>query len=111
VWRDSPNYEFMAHSDNNLVSELTSPMPGSTLTSDVVTFEWSDVGADDYKIYVGSTPGATDVTYATSVIGTQRHFTNMPVNGSTLYVTLWAKNYGVWRRNPTDFEITAHNEN
>jgi hypothetical protein len=71
---------------------LTTPAPGSTLSSRVATFRWMVAsGASAYSLSVGSTPGGTQYYQSgnlgnalTAVVST------LPANGSTIYVTLYS---------------------
>ena len=42
------------------IPEITSPTPGSTLSSSTETFEWTS-GADEYWLWVGSSAGDDDI--------------------------------------------------
>src|SRR5260370_13745948 len=63
---------------------MTSPAPGSTLTSSAATFQWSTgSGALAYHLYVGTTAGGNDI-YSQNQ-GTSLSVTGggLPTNGST----------------------------
>ena len=109
-WRQSGTYEFTALNDEELVPELTSPTAGSTFTSNEATFTWTDIGADKYQLRVGSTEGAHDIRLIRTTDGTTEGVvTNLPVDGSTVYVHLWANKHGQWRQSGT-YEFTALND-
>ena len=68
---------------------ITSPVPGSTLTSASTTFTWSagTGGVTGYFLHVGSTPGAGDLVNIG--VGTSTSATvTLPTNGATIYVQL-----------------------
>jgi hypothetical protein len=77
---------------------MLSPAPNSTLTGSSVTFQWSTgTGVSQYGLTIGSALGGSDiynnpdtelVPYAT--------VTQLPVNGQTLYVTLFSLISGEW---------------
>jgi subtilisin family serine protease len=85
---------------------FTSHADGDTLTGATETFVWSDVGADLYSVLVGTNVGWADITYINNgTTGTSYTFTNLPTDGSTLYVRLrWWKN-GVY--DFLDYAFTA----
>ena len=67
---------------------ISAPAPGSTLVTRMVTFRWTGAG-DDFRIIIGSTPGAADV-HDSGALGQQREHTvgPLPLNGMTLHVQL-----------------------
>jgi hypothetical protein len=71
---------------------ISSPAPGSTLDSDTVTFTWTDNGAgvDEWRLLVGTTPGANDIYLSPLFDGTVLSDTvsGLPTDGSTVHVTL-----------------------
>lgn len=91
---------------NTTAASLLSPAPGSTLLSDTALFTWSaGTEAMAYFISIGSTRGAADI-FATGGQILSARATNLPTDGSTIYVRL-ASQY------PTgfqivDYEFTAH---
>ena len=77
-------------------AQITSPPKGSTLAGAAATFTWSaENGATSYQLWVGSTPGGNDIDVA-GTSGLQASFSNLPVNGETIYVTLYGYAGGVW---------------
>ncbi len=74
---------------------MLTPVPGSTLPGASVTFTWTPIGASQYSLFFGSTPGASDLgqTYLTGTSYTA----TVPVVGATLYVRLWSLSGGVWQ--------------
>jgi hypothetical protein len=68
---------------------MTSPAPGSTLTGSSTTFTWSaGSGATGYYLWVGTTPGGTDLVNIGPMSGTSTTV-SLPTNGVTIYVRLW----------------------
>ena len=87
---------------------ITSPANGSTLSGSSVTFEWSSVtGATAYTISAGSAPGGTSYFTANCGTSTSQLVTGLPVNGSTVYVTLATQVNGTWVGNA--YTYTAFN--
>jgi len=72
--------------------EITSPEPGSTLTGDFQEFTWKANGmvVTAWWMYVGSAGGMRDYCDSGD-LGTTTSYTcsNLPTDGSTIYVTLW----------------------
>ena len=80
---------------DGLVADVVLPVPGSTLPSNQVTFEWEDVDADRYILSVGSTPGGSDIFNRRGVGGsTSWRVGNIPIDGSKVYVTIEAQAFG-----------------
>ena len=93
------------------VPGIYSPANASTLNSTTTTFKWADVGAHQYSIKVGTAYGKTDIAYknyAGSANTTyykgedQAVISNLPNDGSTVYVSLITK-YGSYP-NPSTYE-------
>ena len=71
-------------------SAITSPAPGSTLTSASTTFTWNAASGSvaGYILWVGTTPGGYDLANMGPISGTSATV-NLPTNGATIYVRLW----------------------
>ena len=88
---------------------ITTPTPGSTLSGSSVTFGWTaGAGASAYWLVVGSTAGGDDY-YSSGNLGNVRTATvnGLPMNGSTVYVTLYSLIGGAWV--PNAYTYTAFN--
>jgi surface antigen/uncharacterized membrane protein len=69
---------------------ITSPLPGSTLVSSTVTFQWSSgTGVTNYFLYIGRSFGENDIYAQSQGLNLSATVTGLPVDGSTLYVRLW----------------------
>jgi hypothetical protein len=80
-------YTEFAHS----VAAITSPVPGSTLTSASTTFTWNAAlgSVTGYGLNVGTTGvGSADLVNIGPLSGTSATVT-LPTNGATIYVRLW----------------------
>ena len=73
-------------------SVITSPTPGSTLTSASTTFTWNtdSSGVISYGLNVGTSPGGADLVNIGPLSGTSVTV-NLPSNGATIYVRLWTE--------------------
>lgn len=89
----------------NTRSVLSNPAPDSTLGSSTVNFQWTDVGAQGYWLYVGTSVGSGNLYNSNQGTGLSRTVGGLPVNGSTIYVRLWTNQGGMWLYN--DYTLTA----
>jgi M6 family metalloprotease-like protein len=86
----SKDYTYTAMNTGGSYS-ITSPSPGSILTSTTPTFSWT-AGAAEYWLYIGSSVGASNY-YNSGSLGTatSKTVSGLPSNGSTVYVKFWYK--------------------
>ncbi len=78
-------------------TKMASPAGGTMLTGTTATFNWNaSNGAGAYALYVGSAPGAYDIYAKAEGTGLTDTVNNLPVDGRTLYVTLWSFIDGKW---------------
>ena len=86
---------------------LTSPTPGSVLTSSSATFQWTaGTGATQYVLGIGSTGvGSYNLFNSTPITATQASVTGLPTNGETLYARIYSWINGAWQFN--DYTYTA----
>src|ERR1051326_1999906 len=83
---------------------MQAPAPGSTLLP-TVQFQWTGgSGVTDIWLYVGTTPGGTDLFNKEEGSSLADTVTGLPANGSTVYVRLVSK-IGAWQY--TDCTYTA----
>ncbi len=91
---------------------MTSPVPGSTLTSASTTFTWSagPSNVTGYDLWVGTAPGAANLASIGPQSGTSATV-SLPTNGATIYVRLWTViNGGTYLYNDytyTEFNVPA----
>jgi len=93
-------------------AQLLSPAPGSVLTSNSQTFNWTQgvgvgVAVTGYVLYIGSQPNKYDIDYESPKMGTSASVTNIPLNGGTIYATLWTQVNGVWQPNSYTYSTVA----
>ncbi|GJQ60611.1 MAG: tandem-95 repeat protein [Candidatus Scalindua sp. AMX11] len=73
-----------------ITPEITSPIPGSTLTTSTVIFQWNAGTQEDlYRLHVGTGPGGKDILWRNNLPATSYTVTGIPINGNTVYVRLW----------------------
>ena len=86
-------------------SQIISPQPNSTLSGSSVTFQWSDEGADQYWLEVGSSSGGAEYFGGDQGTSTSATVSGLPTDGSTVYVRLWTIRGFSWQAN--QFQFTA----
>ena len=71
---------------------------GATLAGSSQTFTWTDTGAEQYRLLVGSTFGGAGYfdSYALAAGTTSVTATGLPLKGVPVYVRLYAWTGGVW---------------
>ncbi len=96
----TPNsYTYTAFNASAATGMLTTPTPGSTLTSSTVTFDWTagSPGPYSYWMDIGNTAGGNNY-YSSGNLGNVQTTTvnGLPTDGSTIYVTLYTLIGGNW---------------
>jgi hypothetical protein len=82
------------------IATISSPAPSSTLSGPSVTFSWTaGTGPTLYNLDIGSTVGGNNY-YSQQTSSLSAAVTGLPVNGSTVYVTLYSEIGGTWYSNP-----------
>ncbi len=78
------------------LAQITSPPKDTTLDGDTETFTWSaESGATSYQLWIGSAPGLNDEGVG-GTSNTTITMTNLPTDGSLVYVTLYGYNGSTW---------------
>jgi hypothetical protein len=101
------SYTFTLSSNTNLVANfqtlppqpaaMSTPIPGSILTGSSATFTWTaGTGNSQYWLSVGTTAGGTNLYNSSTGTNLTATVNELPVNGQTLYVTLWWLHSGTW---------------
>jgi hypothetical protein len=90
---------------------LTSPTPGSTLTSATVTFTWtaSDVPGTQYQLQIGTNGQGSNNIYVSPPLNGTSVTVTVPTTGAKLYVGLSQGTTGAWLYTPytyTEAKIT-----
>ena len=88
---------------------MVSPVNGSTLPGATVTFQWSGaVGATQYWLYVSSlAPGGQEIYSGSQGTNTSKTLTNIPTNGSKLYIRLWCETGASWQFSDYSYTTAA----
>jgi hypothetical protein len=104
AWLSPQRYTYTAPS--GCVAQITSPTPGTTLSSTSVTFSWSAAAsADQYWLDVGNSVGQGDL-WGGALTGTSQLVSGLPCDGRTLYAQLYTHRNGVWLT-PQRYTYTA----
>lgn len=89
-------------------ARMISPTPGSRLTSSRVTFRWTNAGASQYYLAVGTNTGVTNIYHGYQGTRTYKTVYNIPTNGSRIYVKLYSKIAGKWSYNLYSYNTGYH---
>ena len=77
---------------------MSSPTPGSTLTSSSVTFTWTTgTQVTQYDLHIGTTGVGSSNIFAGTVTGQSKSITGIPTTGGTLNVRLYSLISGAWQ--------------
>ncbi|MEP6534433.1 MAG: hypothetical protein ABJF23_03895, partial [Bryobacteraceae bacterium] len=88
---------------------MVSPTPSSTLPGASVTFTWTNTGATQYALDVGTTVGGANISTGSTGTATSKTVTGIPTNGSVIYVRLWTTISGVPSANDYTYTAAAQN--
>lgn len=103
-WYHAPDVLYHAHSSTTTYA-ITSPTNGSTFTASSQAFTFTS-GAADYALWVGTAVGKYDIFARASTGGVASvTATNLPIDGSTVYVRFWYELGTTWYK--ADYTYTA----
>jgi hypothetical protein len=90
-------------------AEISTPAPGSTLSTSSVTFQWTaGVKVSQYWLYVSTiSAGRNDLFDSGGINQLSQTVNNLPTDGSTLYVTLYSLIGSTWQYKICTFKTTA----
>ena len=104
----SNSYTYSAWNAATGQAVLVTPSPGSQFIDATETFIWtSGKEATGYKIDIGSTPGGRDYYHSRILNNLNITVSNLPTDGSVVYVTLYTQINGKWYS--TTYPYTAWN--
>ncbi len=85
---------------------IASPPPGSTLTTETVTFTWtaSDVPGTQYQLQIGTNGQGSNNIYVSPPLSGTSVTVTVPTTGATLYVGLSQGTTGPWAYTPYTFK-------
>jgi len=107
------DYVYTTHTDPIAdTAELVSHANGDTLAGDTVTFSWDDIQAERYRLIVGTTKNGKEISAKTlkNPALTTYTVTDLPTDGSTVFVKLSTFKYGVWTRRFYEFSTASTTE-
>jgi len=89
------------------ISEMTSPVPGSTLTGTSATFYWTTglAGVTANIIYVGTSGVGSTELHVTVVDGGNFTVNNIPETAGALYIRLFSLLNGSWEYNDYSYAL------
>jgi Big-like domain-containing protein/List-Bact-rpt repeat protein len=91
-----------------IAAEITSPSHASTLSGSSQVFNFEDPSNIVFSLYVGSTPGDFDLGYYPGLKGANSiTVTNLPTDGSSIYLTLYSRGRNIWLTNEYIYSASA----
>ncbi|MBZ0165164.1 MAG: hypothetical protein K8I00_00055 [Candidatus Omnitrophica bacterium] len=91
AWFPGESKSFGTINNPNMPGMIILPPPGSQITSDPTTFEWTPgVGAIQHWLTLGTTPGGTEYLTASQGLNTQKTV-DLVLNGSPIYAEIWTQ--------------------
>jgi hypothetical protein len=96
TWQ-SANYTY-TESGPLVKATMNLPVPGTTLTGNSATFDWSGtVSPAEYQLYVGTIGKGSNNLYDSGATTETMKTVTLPTNGKTLYVSLYQLINGMWQ--------------
>ena len=101
-------YTYTAYNSGSTKGVITTPTPGSTLSGSSVSFTWTaGTGSTAYWIDAGNVPGGNQYFQSGNLGNVTSTVVNgLPIDGSTVYVTLYSFVGGQWLSN--SYTYTAY---
>jgi hypothetical protein len=107
----SNDYQYKANGANGVTpvkAAVTAPAAGATLPGATATFQWNaGTGVSRYYFFVGLWQGANSIFGQDMGTNQQATVTNLPVDGSTLYVRLWSYIDTGWQYNDYTYKAAG----
>lgn len=96
---DATGVGTIVNDDGGVPATMITPVNGAAIPNPT-TFTWTTgTGVLEYWLYVGTTPGGTDIYNATNGLVTSRSVAGIPQTGANVYVTLWSRLASGWTYN------------
>jgi sugar lactone lactonase YvrE len=97
VWK----YNDYTYTEAATPAVLTTPTPGSMLSSSNVTFAWTaSDGVTAYDLWLGTSgPGSSSLYASGSTTATSVNVATLPARGATVYARLYSLADGIWKYN------------
>jgi len=93
------------------IAEIQSPANGTVLSTTSPTFSWNDVGAESYRLWVGSSIGANDIKVVSAgALNTNKVINGLPQDGSKLFVRFFTQRQGTWTFYDYEYQAKTANE-
>jgi hypothetical protein len=101
-----PAYYTYTESEPPTPAVLTTPTPGSTLTSSTVTFNWTPgIGVSQYVLYLGTTFAGNNLYNSGQTTATSVTVSGLPVDALPMYARLYSLIGNTW--SATDYTYTT----
>lgn len=88
------------------IAQMISPVPGSTFPGQQATFGWSAGSASFYKLWIGTSPGLSNIYNSGKTSARSVTVGNLPITGAKVYVRLSSLHGSTWQSN--NYIYTAH---
>ena len=88
------------------IAQMISPAPGSTLPGQQATFNWSAGSAGYYKLWIGTSPGGSNIYNSQKTSARSVTVGNLPITGAKVYVRLSSLIGSIWQSN--NYTYTAY---
>ena len=94
----SNDYTFTAAGPPPTAAIMISPANNTVFTGSSQNFTWSNAGASQYVLWVGTSPGNNDIVSSTTGTTTSTNFTvgTLPTGNSPIFVRLWSAFGSTW---------------
>jgi hypothetical protein len=105
AWQSTP-YTFKegVFAPTSVAAAMISPAPGSVLGSSA-TFTWTaGTGVSQYDLSLGTTMGSYNIYNSGHITATSVTATGLPLNGTTIYASLWSFMNGAWKYTEYTFQ-------
>lgn len=99
------DYQYTAGHRN---ATLTTPTPGTPLTSAPAVFGWTrGLGATAHRLDIGTARGGTDLWKGTDTSLLSTTVSGLPLHGGTAYVRLWSLADGLWQFHDYTYQLAS----